>query len=218
MVELEIFYAKRNRRGSIIVGECETFKSIKRRVIQKFSDHSDVEETTFSICIIELPQPFARQRNRNKFSPCETAKVSDLLASLSAINIVGSICLTIVDSRGAGVDTFTPIRAEELLHASLLATSDKLENYNYGEDNSCTSWATTGYNAMGTGSAAAVDAESSSPGNGNGSNDASVTFIPWLFQPVSVLDSLFDELSSTALIQGRLLKKIHSPRKQDNWR
>lgn len=215
MVELQVFYRKRNQFGRITVSERDTFRSVKERVLLKYSDHSDCDEAVFSACLVELPQPFLRQRRRSRFTPCETASVLELLERLSATSIFGKICLTILDKRGANATSFAPLPADEQLHTSLLATSDKPENY--GEENSCTSWAMTRYNAIGTGSTGAVDAEKLSSASGSNAESAVVT-VPWLFEPVSVLESLFNELTSTAVIQGRLQKKIFSPRKQEIWR
>ena len=90
----------------------------------------------------------------------------------------------------------------------------------------CTSWASNGFSCIGAGlsgyetigsssAGGAGMAVSAGPGADNGSGGGS---IPRLFCSPSLLDSLFLELSSTALVQGRMLKKIWNNKKQDIWR
>jgi hypothetical protein len=215
MTDLQVYYAKRRQAGSIRVDATETFLDVKERIINKYSDHSDNEESIFSTCILELPQPFVKQRGRSRVTPGDSAVVEEFLSSLYATNIFGRICLTVIDTRRSAAAAFPQISADEQFHAALLATSDKPESF--GEGHSCTNWATTGYNSVGTGSGTQADGDVATPISAN-SNEGAVTAVPWLFQPVTVLDSLFDELTSSAVIQGRLQKKIYSPRKQELWR
>jgi hypothetical protein len=216
MIDLQVYYAKRRQVGSMRVDASETFLDVKERIINKYSDHSDIEESIFSTCILELPQPFVKQRGRSRVTPGDSAIVEEFLSRLHATNIVGRICLTVIDTRRSAAAAFPQISADEQFHAALLATSDKPESF--GEGNSCTSWATTGYNVLGTGSGTQADPDAGVAPISANSNEGAVTAVPWLFQPVTVLDSLFDELTSSAVIQGRLQKKIYSPRKQELWR
>lgn len=214
MTDIQVHYRKGDQTASISVAVQDTFADVKTRVLRKFSEQSDVEEEVYSVCIVEIPCSFMKQRCRNNVTPHQYSRVAELLDSLYEANFVGQVYFTVVDMRGGEDSVFAPIGSEELLHACLAATSDKPDAA--GDDNVCTSWATTGYNAIGAGFRGAEPTHNSAAANGGG--DGTSVQLPSLFEPITILESLFAELSSSAVIQGRLQKKIHHHRRHDIWR
>jgi hypothetical protein len=217
MIELKVYYAKKEQFGSIVISSSATFADARDEALSKYSDEADPDESIFSVCTIEIPHSFVKQRRRNNFTPYQTAVVADTIQLFAEVNIVGAVWLTIIDVRnGTSPNSYTPLSASEMLYACLLATSDKPDGYE--DDESCTSWATTGFNSIGCGAGADAHAGYGSTAAAPGAADAALTAVPWLFQHSSVLESLFLELSSVAVIQGRLNRKISNPRRQDTWR
>ena len=217
-MEISVFYTKTGAIGSIEVSEKDTFATVKQKIIQKYSDENSEDELIYSACSIEFPQPCAKQRRRSNYTPFENSNVVEAVLNLDKICNIGKLCLAVVDMRRTSDSSvYISMSSEELLHEALLATSDEPEAY--GEENSCTSWATTGYNAIGEGSAPSDSSTNSFNSTAaSDRSDGTTMLVPWLFQSPSILDSLFSELSSTAVIQGRLQKKISNHRKQDIWR
>jgi hypothetical protein len=217
MIELKVYYAKKEQFGSIVISSCATFADAKNEALAKYSDEEDPDESIFSVCTIEIPHSFVKQRRRHNLTPFETAVVADTILLFAELHIIEAVWLTIIDVRnGDSPNSYTPLTAVEMLYACLVATSDKPDGYE--DDESCTSWATTGYNSFGSGTGADVHAGYGSIAAAPSAGETALAAVPWLFQHSSVLESLFLELSSVAVIQGRLNRKISNPRRQDTWR
>jgi hypothetical protein len=217
MIELKVYYAKKELLGSIVIPSSATFGDATDEALAKYSDEDDPDESIFSVCTVEIPHSFVKQRRRNSFTPFKTAIVSDTIQLFADLHLIETVRLTIIDVRnGSFPNSYMTLSASEMMYACLLATSDKPDGYE--EDESCTSWATTGYNSFGSGAGADAHTGYGSTAAAPGAGETALTAVPWLFQHSSVLESLFLELSSVAVIQGRLNRKISNPRRQDTWR
>ena len=221
MTTVSIFCEKNDIRVLLKVRSSDTFSDIKLRALSKLNKNPTTgtgteKDAPYTICTIGLSHLISRQRSRVNYAP--NAYVLETLKGFMDVSYVGNIVITLVDARfDLDQVSNSQLSSAELLHSCLLATSDKQEPV--GEENGCTSWASNGYNAISDGYGLTESVSAYGPkATTTSSNDTTTTVAPWLYQPPFILDSLFAELSSMAVIQGRLFKKIPNHWKQDIWR
>lgn len=216
MIHVQVYHEKQQEHYLVPIETGDSFQLLKEKLYNKLEGLVEDEEKTFSIFTLEMASPFAKQIKRRNHTPFDSDIVYDVIQRVEKI-YSGYIILKLVDIRGDG-DHWSgeSIYGSDLLNQSLLGTSDKHERFGDGE--SCTTWATSGYNSIGGG---VLGMEHTGSGTTSpsapGGLDA-LHAVPRLFCTPTLLDSLFMELSGMAVIQGRLNKKITNHRKQDVWR
>lgn len=213
MFRVQVYHEKQDVLYNVMLLRHDNFAQLKEKVFSRYAE-AEYAETQFSLFSLEMASSFTKQKKRNNHTPHESDNVYDVIMRAES-SFFGRILLRLVDLRGdnsmASDGQYT---ANELWSAAVAATSDK---YDLWDSGSCTSWATTGYNSLGDGISGGemlIDAGAAAPSSGS----IDTQDIPRLFSEPSILDSMFAELSSMALVQGRLHKKISNHRRQDIWR
>lgn len=212
MFRVQVYHEKQDALYNVMLLRHENFSNLKEKVFSRYAEADD-GEAQFSIFSLEMSSSFTKQKKRNNHTPLESENVFDVVMRLES-NFLGRILLRLIDLRADNNLSDNLLSASERWDAAVSNTSDKYELFDSG---SCTSWATTGYNSLGdgiSGGEMAVDTAVAASGAGN----TDTQNLPRLFNEPSILDSIFAELSSVALVQGRLHKKISNYRKQDIWR
>ena len=213
MFRVPVYHEKQDSVYNVMLLRNENFSQLKEKVFSRYAEADD-GETQFSTFSLEMSSSFTKQSKRNKHTPHESDNVYDVVMRLES-GFFGRILLKLVDLRAkSSLPSESPVSAAELWGATVAGTSDK---YDLQDGGSCTSWATSGYNSLGDGISGGemlIDSGAAAPSAGT----ADAHDIPRLFGEPSILDSMFAELSSVALVQGRLHKKVSNHRKQDIWR
>lgn len=213
MMHVQVYHEKQQEYYLVPFDTNDSFQLLKEKLYNKLEGLVEDEEKSFSIFTMEMASPFAKQIKRRNYTPFDSDIVFDVVQRVEKI-YSGYITLKLVDARGDG-DHWSgeSISGSELLQIS---TADKHERF--GDSESCTVWANTGYNSIGGGVLGVEHGNSGSLSPGAAGTSDALHAVPRLFCSPTLLDSLFTELSGMAVIQGRLSKKITSHRKQDIWR
>ena len=213
-MHVQVYHEKQQEYYLVPIDKDDSFQLLKVNLYNKLEGLVEDEEKSFSIFTLEMASPFAKQIKRRNYTPFDSDIVFEVVQRVEKI-YSGYITLKLVDIRGGGDHGIgESISSSELLQ---LSTADKHERF--GDSESCTVWANSGYNSIGGGVMGMEHGNNSgtlSPGMAGGSD--ALHSVPRLFCTPTLLDSLFMELSGMAVIQGSLSKKITSHRKQDIWR
>lgn len=214
MIHVQVYHEKQREHYLVNIHRNDSFSQLKDKLFVKLEGLVEDEERVYSVFTLEMASPFAKQIKRRNHTPFDSDIVFDVIHRVERI-YSGYIILKLVDVRGEGNHASGElISSTELLNQCLVSTSDKLDA---GSAESCTSWATTGYNSLGGGIIGVEHVGAIVP-TGTAAPVENLHSVPRLFCTPTLLDSLFMELSSMAVMQGRLSKKITNHRKQDIWR